>query len=629
MLDAATIWVECSSNVRPCVLGPVVDTLPQSQRTSLFHRSCTDGGPVPVAVLTGAGLVLVGSTCGTRGSFLLLLGGVEAPKVAMEQGATAPKADWGSLASLLLEHVSEMMRRNDVDLLPVIKSARLVNRHWCRWASELVTAICSSQVSPERIAVKSPSSFTRVQKLWFREGERPSVADLILAPQWVQAPALQECCDAQHALACLQGLSHLTHLEFSRILFMDSDFEHLARLSDLRRLDLPHCRWISDAGLEQIAKLTSLTHLEIGSCKKSITDDGLRWLAHLTCLEQLRLQNLLGITEAGMVHLTTLTCLKRLAVLGMANVARDSVLQVGALTGIEELEVAQCNGLHLQGLHQITGLEKLTIEMNTYGSYLAAIGALTCLKFLCIGDTRGHSLSDEVWLVVKKLEALEHLRLCRTRTVWLWTHIGMLKSLKGLSIVNSRGSLPACTVPCEVLTGLECLDLNAEWNEPGWTTGVLQGVLQGVQMLTNLHRLGLSQSLHLTDEALLDVGELVRLKHLDLAGCCKITDAGVAHLTKLTALEVLNLRQCQSLTNGALVYVGGLGALRHLSLSTRDGTTHRPLALAQKLTALERFDLYGVDYVTDGNMAEAERLSFRMRVYLYDAAGTRVMKANV
>ncbi|CAD7705024.1 unnamed protein product [Ostreobium quekettii] len=578
----------------------------------------------------------------------------------MEQGASTPRADWGSLPSLLLKHVGELMRKNGVDVLPVIKSARLVNSHWCLCASELVTElICSSQVPLEQMSVKIPSSFTRVQKLWFRQGVKPNVAPcaphrrratrgrcaprpLNVSPPRAGA-TFEECCGGDHSLACLQELNYMTHLDIGRIKITDSDLEHLVGLTSLRRLDLRMCTLISDAGLAQVARMSSLTHLEISEgslarvarlicphlevdpCEKRITNDGLLWLAQLTCLEHLRLQRLLDITAEGLAHLTTLTCLKYLGLLGLRYIESNSVVQVGALTGLEELEVDFCqNGVHLQGLHQLTGLQKLAIE--TCGRYLAAIGVLTNLKFLCIGDSMAQPLRDEVWLAVKKLEGLEHLRLQR---IWSlpfqsWAHIGMLKSLKTLSFINDPDGSEDTTVPCEHLTGLECLDLNVNWNANGRMTRTLSGA----ELLTNLRCLGLSHNVQLSDEALLHVGELIGLKHLYLAGCWQITDAGVAHLTKLTALEVLNLSGCQKVTNRALVYVRELGALRHLSLSTHDGTTQGPFMLAEGLAALEQFDLYGVGYITDGIVAEVERLSFRMRMYLHDADGKRLMKTN-
>lgn len=99
---------------------------------------------------------------------------------------------------------------------------------------------------------------------------------------------------------------HITAIEGS---MSDDDVKQLRLLPKLYELrvdggDTP----ITDAGLKEIATLTTLDHLAIDSPK--ITDDGVSHLAALTDLQSLELPH--QISDAAMPHLRTLKNLQRL-----------------------------------------------------------------------------------------------------------------------------------------------------------------------------------------------------------------------------------------------------------------------------------------------------------------------------
>ncbi len=108
------------------------------------------------------------------------------------------------------------------------------------------------------------------------------------------------------------GLVHLTGLKRLKSLDVsgwatDAALEHISKLTRLERLQLCEAVDITDTGLADIAKLTNLRSLEIGSggwfasgiqnCMK-VTDQGLVNLHGLTKLELLDL-NTIGATRAG------------------------------------------------------------------------------------------------------------------------------------------------------------------------------------------------------------------------------------------------------------------------------------------------------------------------------------------
>lgn len=100
--------------------------------------------------------------------------------------------------------------------------------------------------------------------------------------------------------------------------------------SDLARLTgLPHLEWLSlentdvtDAGLEQVGKITSLKYLFLNN-NRSLTDAGLAHLKGLSNLETLSLDDT-QITDDGLHHLNSLDCLSCLSIF-RTNVTRAGI----------------------------------------------------------------------------------------------------------------------------------------------------------------------------------------------------------------------------------------------------------------------------------------------------------------
>ena len=69
------------------------------------------------------------------------------------------------------------------------------------------------------------------------------------------------------------------------------------------------------------------------------------------------------------------------------------------------------------------------------------------------------------------------------------------------------------------------------------------------------------------DDDLESIHELSRLKSLNLSGCSRITDKGLAYVAKLKQLRVLNLTGCDQITNTGLLHVAQLTQLTSLDLS--------------------------------------------------------------
>jgi F-box/leucine-rich repeat protein 14 len=91
----------------------------------------------------------------------------------------------------------------------------------------------------------------------------------------------------------------------------ENGLQQLVKLTSLQELDLTYCE-ITDNGLQYLAQLTSLRVLDLSRentiLKVKITDKGLQHLTTLTKLQQLSMEYCDNITNYGLQHLTKLIC---------------------------------------------------------------------------------------------------------------------------------------------------------------------------------------------------------------------------------------------------------------------------------------------------------------------------------
>ena len=158
-------------------------------------------------------------------------------------------------------------------------------------------------------------------------------------------------------LAHLRELTSLQRLNLLETRISDAGLEHLAAMHHLRHLQLP--AQITDAGL---VHLRGLTHLEFLHVPELITDAGLVHLAGMVHLQRLFLSGT-PITDAGLVHLSGLRRLKKL-LLTNCNILDAGLVHLKTLTDLDGLSlsgtrIGDAGALHLQ---QLTGLQVL--ELN-------------------------------------------------------------------------------------------------------------------------------------------------------------------------------------------------------------------------------------------------------------------------
>ncbi len=122
--------------------------------------------------------------------------------------------------------------------------------------------------------------------------------------------------------------------------------------------------------------------------------------------------------------------------------------------------------------------------------------------------------------------------------------------------------------------------------------------------LQNLQSLDLRFFAKITDAGLqhLAVGSQ-QLRSLDLRRCVQITDSGLAHLGRLKQLQTLELTGCKQITDAGLGHLAELKELRTLSLSECGRITDAGLAHIARLETLQSLDLACCDKVTDAGLA--------------------------
>jgi hypothetical protein len=145
--------------------------------------------------------------------------------------------------------------------------------------------------------------------------------------------SISNCGLTSRQLVYLEGLSQVERLQISNTLVDDIGLRHIARLAELRELDLSDNYNINGEGL---CHLTALTHLEKLSFSRCwLEDTAIEAIAVMTQLRELDLSGCRSITDRSRKHLQRLTGLQAL------NLTRTSV------TGVEierlQQELPRCN----------------------------------------------------------------------------------------------------------------------------------------------------------------------------------------------------------------------------------------------------------------------------------------------
>lgn len=165
----------------------------------------------------------------------------------------------------------------------------------------------------------------------------------------------------------LAGLTSLQTLNLRSTPVTDVGLKELAGLTSLQTLSLDTTK-LTDVGLKELAGLTNLQTLSIGGTQ--LTDVGLKELAGLTSLQNLSLHSL-PVTDAGLKELAGLTGLQTLS-LGGTQVTDAGLKELAGLKSLRNLSLysTQVTDAGLKELAGFTSLQKL----NLYGLQVSDAG---------------------------------------------------------------------------------------------------------------------------------------------------------------------------------------------------------------------------------------------------------------
>ncbi len=212
-----------------------------------------------------------------------------------------------------------------------------------------------------------------------------------------------------------EGMIHLSELPNLKHLWIvnnnkdsksygDKGLESLAKCRKLEELVISS-ESITDAGMEHVAKLSNLKKLEIWDCL-NITDKGLASLRALDKLESLNIRTP-NLTIAGINNLKEMPNLTSLTAQFIKR--GDTILDVSTLTNLETLGIGIGSAkFHDEDLKCLSGLKHLTDlqlgERDYSDDGLVYLSGLTNLERLTIG---GSQITDEG---LKHLAGMKNLR---------------------------------------------------------------------------------------------------------------------------------------------------------------------------------------------------------------------------
>lgn len=200
-------------------------------------------------------------------------------------------------------------------------------------------------------------------------------------------------------------IGKLEELRLSCTGFADADAPTLSAHSKLQMLTLSGNPGITDKALKSIAKIPSLTTLELGAT--GVTDEGLKDIARLPKLREFYLSST-PVTSRGLDHLLPMQSLQRL-VLANTNVDDEGLAAIGKLRGLGVVTLSKTR-VGGPGLVHLTKLPKLML-LELDGCSLQdgrGLAELKQVKYLRIWDAE---ISPGFLSHIHEMENLRHLDL--------------------------------------------------------------------------------------------------------------------------------------------------------------------------------------------------------------------------
>ena len=310
---------------------------------------------------------------------------------------------------------------------------------------------------------------------------------------------------------CFSDLLSLTYLDISGTGIFGKTCIPVTR-SSIVHLGLGHCN-VSDVEISNLSNMYNLAFLDITSIH--ITDISLMYLQNIVTLKRLHLSCCKKLTDNGIAYLRSLPSLTYLD-LRLCSLITDTGLESLASLPLEHLILSSC---------AITNMGMVTIS-----------------KF--------------------PLKTLD-ISYCRLVTD---TGIRLLRNVRTLMNLNIRGCRDITDISMSIIGNLRLEQLSI--------SSCRRITDHGLTYLSNrIHTLDISYT-SITDQGMLHLSNMIRLRSLHLNYCAHVTDKGLEYLSIVTSPSITHLSICGSIniTNSGLRHLKSL-PIYHVDISNCEGVT--------------------------------------------------------
>ncbi|MEA4948747.1 MAG: leucine-rich repeat domain-containing protein [Petrimonas sp.] len=216
------------------------------------------------------------------------------------------------------------------------------------------------------------------------------ISNIQVLSQLKELEKLDLCCTSVTEIQALSNLTNLTDLDLSHTAVLG--LQVLTNLTSLRKLDLSYLDY-DFSNLKFLAKLVDLRELNLSV--SNVSD--IRVLSNLTELRELNL------LETNVSDIRVLANLSNLAKLNLSMTDVSDIRPLSNLTNLAELDISEMNVADIRAVSNLTNLTKL-ILCGTSVIDLQAVSNLKNLEILCLESTGISDLSPLEGL--KKLKEL-------------------------------------------------------------------------------------------------------------------------------------------------------------------------------------------------------------------------------
>lgn len=435
--------------------------------------------------------------------------------------ATEVVSGWASLTEGILQVV--VRRLQELDL----KHSRLVCRHWKSVVDHNIEILSPNSMKSKQIV----TLFSNLKTLHLTNCANIRNRDLlILSRSSLKLQTLTLGDDTNKPWVTNRGLASIAKIATLTCLNLqdcnsvtNNGLASLNNLKSLTRLSLKGCRKLTNCGLEALQSATSLDSLSLFGCIR-ISDRG------LVPLTKLNLQTLqLGLTrvkDEGMSYIAQMTTLKELS-FSSEEMTELGLKQLSTLTQLHSLALCDCCEVSGEALSQLISQLPFLQSLDLYKNWEFDDSQLSkCLEYLSnvtFLDLRGTWVTEEGVSQLTKLSSLQKLCLAPQHEMWCdyLIVLSRLTQLTSLTINNCSSISFHLMESLRHLTNLQELDLSDDsYSENlGAKEQISPVVFELFGSLSSLTSVDLSRRPIYEEHAAILAERLPKLRLLTVAGC--------------------------------------------------------------------------------------------------------------